>query len=71
MEVTLHLARKDEKRQYEHIIEDKGRRIRRDRPEGGRPEGDRKAGRGAPRRDRREEGQTAERPATTEPTPAA
>ena len=50
MEVHFHLVRKDEKRQYEHIIEDKGRRIRRDRPEGGRPEGDRKGGRGAPRR---------------------
>jgi len=50
------LFRKDEKRQYEHIIEDKGRKIRRDRDTKDRPEGERRGGRGGPRvpRERRE-----------------
>jgi hypothetical protein len=48
------LFRKDEKRQYEHIIEDKGRKIRREAKD--RPEGERRGGRGGPRapRERRE-----------------
>ncbi len=59
------MCRKDEKRQYEHLVEDKGRRVRRDResaPQGGR------GGRGG----RRERPQPTEN-ATQEPaqqTPA-
>ena len=50
LEVFGFLARKDEKRQYEHIIEDKGRKIRREVKD--RPEGERRGGRGGPRGDR-------------------
>ena len=46
--------RKDEKRQYEHIIEDRGKRVRRERE--GQPQGERRGGRGGPRGEGRGEG---------------
>jgi small subunit ribosomal protein S10e len=57
--------KKDEKRQYEHLLEDRGRKIRRDREE--RPQGERRGGRGAPRGDfkgkRDETAKPADKPA--------
>jgi hypothetical protein len=48
----LHSFRKDEMRQYEHIIEDRGKRVRRERE--GQPQGERRGGRGGPRGERRD-----------------
>ncbi|XP_031472749.1 uncharacterized protein LOC116245230 [Nymphaea colorata] len=61
------LSEKDEKRQYEHIIEDRGKRVRRERE--GQPQGERRGGRGGPRggerRGRDEATQPTEKPAET------
>jgi small subunit ribosomal protein S10e len=52
--------KKDEKRQYEHMIEDRGRKVRRDREE--RPQGERRGGRGGPRAERGERKERREEP---------
>ncbi len=59
MEVILLLFRKDEKRQYEHIIEDRGKRVRRERE--GQPQGERRGGRGGRGGDRGDRPDRAER----------
>lgn len=66
MEVIHLPLRKDEKRQYEHIVEDKGKRIRRE-GRGERPEGERRGGRGAgrPPRGEKKEETVAEKPVET------
>lgn len=69
MEVINVPLRKDEKRQYEHIVEDKGRRIRREGGRGERPEGgERRGGRGTgrPPRGEKKEEPLPEKPVETE-----